>query len=297
MRRRIIASPRSPEFLTPSRCSTLADSPERSLPSLRYLTQAGGRLAPDAIRRLAHLGEERGFELFVMYGQTEATARMSYLPPELIDVAAGSIGRPIPGGRFRLDVSDADVSRDGSGELVYEGPNVMLGYAETPADFSLGRTVHELRTGDLARRRTDGLFEIVGRMNRFVKIFGLRVDLDRVERLLADEGMEVRAANADERLLLFAPSDRAAMRARERVAALVGVPMHAIGTYAVEQFPRTSSGKPDTAALVRLAALQDDAAAAHPMPGAGPRGGAPCHAGGCSRSALDAVVPARGGAG
>ncbi len=248
---------------------------ERSLPSLRYLTQAGGRLAPDAIRRLAHLGEERGFELFVMYGQTEATARMSYLPPELIDVAAGSIGRPIPGGRFRLDVSDADASRDGSGELVYEGPNVMLGYAETPADFSLGRTVHELRTGDLARRRTDGLFEIVGRMNRFVKIFGLRVDLDRVERLLADEGMEVRAANADERLLLFAPSDRAAMRARERVAALVGVPMHAIGTYAVEQFPRTSSGKPDTAALVRLAALQDDAAAAHPMPDAGPRGGAP----------------------
>ena len=241
---------------------------DRSVPSLRYLTQAGGRLAPEKIRRFARLGEERGFELFVMYGQTEATARMAYLPPELI-AAAGAIGRPIPGGRFRIDAGGMDAPDGNKGELVYEGPNVMLGYAETPADFELGRTVHELRTGDLARRRDDGLYEIVGRMNRFVKIFGLRVDLDRIERLLADEGIEVRVASADERLLLFATSDRTARRARERVAALVGVPMHAIGEYAVEQFPRTSSGKPDIAALVRFAGLQDRAAAApSAMPGA-----------------------------
>lgn len=236
---------------------------QRSVPSLRYLTQAGGRLAPEVVHRFARIGQQRGFDLFVMYGQTEATARMAYLPPNLIASSAGAIGRPIPGGRFRIDAGGgADASDGTTGELVYEGPNVMLGYAETPADFALGRTVHELRTGDLARRRNDGLYEIVGRMSRFVKIFGLRVDLDRVERLLSDGGIVARVAAADERLLLFATSDRMAQRARGRAAEMLGVPVLAIGAYAVHEFPRTSSGKSDWAALVRFAASQDRAAEA-----------------------------------
>ncbi|MET4638441.1 AMP-binding protein [Mycetocola sp. 2940] len=244
---------------------------ERPIPSLRYVTQAGGRLAPETVHRFAQIGDERGFDLFVMYGQTEATARMAYLPPELIGASAGAIGRPIPGGRFRIDASDGtDAPAGNSGELVYEGPNVMLGYAETPEDFRLGRTASELRTGDLARRREDGLYEIVGRISRFVKIFGLRVDLDRVERLLADEGIDVRVASAGERLLLFATSDRTVRRAQERIAALVGVPEHAIAAYAVHEFPRTSSGKPDTAALVRFAALQDRAVVSGGTRGASP---------------------------
>lgn len=259
----------------------------RELPSLRYLTQAGGRLAPDAVRRFAELGERRGFELFVMYGQTEATARMAYLPPELAASAAGAIGRPIPGGRLRIDAFEAgepDATGGaapvgsashgaGVGELVYEGPNVMLGYAEAPADFALGRTVHELRTGDLARRRDDGLFEVVGRANRFAKVFGLRLDLDRVERLLAEEGLTVRVASDDERLLVFATAERLLARARERAAALTGLPAHAVAGYAVAEFPRTSSGKPDTAALLRFAAEHDrldrlDAAESDGGPGA-----------------------------
>ncbi|MFA4895822.1 MULTISPECIES: AMP-binding protein [Microbacterium] len=245
---------------------------ERSLPSLRYLTQAGGRLAPEAVRRLARLGEERGFDFFVMYGQTEATARMAYLPPQLAESSAGAIGIPIPGGSFRIDSGDgADAEPGSTGELVYEGPNVMLGYAEAPEEFVLGRTVHELRTGDVARLRDDGLYEIVGRMNRFVKVFGLRLDLDRVEHLLAEEGIVARAASAGERLLLFSTSERTAESARERAAALLGIPAHVIGAYAVSEFPRTSSGKPDSAALVAFAELQDrsvaeSAAASGPRP-------------------------------
>lgn len=230
---------------------------ERDLPSLRYLTQAGGRMPPDAVRRLAHLGRERGFELFVMYGQTEATARMAYLPPELAATHAGAIGHAIPGGAFRIDA----VEGSEAGELVYHGPNVMMGYAHDPEDFALGRTVTELRTGDLARLRTDGLYEIVGRLNRFVKVFGLRLDLDHVEQLLAEEGIEARAAGAGERLLLFATTEREAARARERAAALTGVPKRVVGAYAVTEFPRTSSGKRDYAALVRFGELHDRMAA------------------------------------
>ncbi|QKJ18556.1 AMP-binding protein [Microbacterium hominis] len=229
------------------------------LPSLRYVTQAGGRMDAGMVRRFAHRGAQRGFDLFVMYGQTEATARMAYLPPQLAATHAGAIGQPIPGGSFRIDAEGGAES----GELVYEGPNVMMGYASDPADFALGPTLTELRTGDVARLRTDGLYEIVGRMNRFVKVFGLRLDLDRVEQLLAEEGIEVRAASADERLLLFATTDRVAARARERAAALIGLPARVIGAHVVAEFPRTSSGKRDYAALVRVAELQD-AAARHP---------------------------------
>lgn len=230
---------------------------DRMPDSIRYLTQAGGRLAPEAVRRFARLGERRGFEFFVMYGQTEATARMAYVPAELAEHAAGSIGRPIPSGRLSIDAEPgAEI-----GELVYEGPNVMLGYAESPADFALGRTVHELRTGDLARQRADGLFEVVGRMNRFVKVYGLRVDLDAVQRLLADEGIETRTASAGERLLVFVRAERQVQEARTRAAALLGIPVHAVRAYPISEFPCTSSGKPDFRALVRYADLLDERAA------------------------------------
>ncbi|KRC58575.1 hypothetical protein ASE14_18605 [Agromyces sp. Root81] len=226
---------------------------ERLPDSIRYLTQAGGRLAPEAIRRFARLGDRRGFEFFVMYGQTEATARMAYVPAEVAEQAAGAIGRPIPGGRMRIDAEPgAEI-----GELVYEGPNVMLGYAESPADFALGRTVHELRTGDLAKQRSDGLFEVVGRMNRFVKVFGLRVDLDAVQRLLAEEGIESRTSSAGERLLVFVREERRVDEARSRAAALLGIPAHAVRAYPIGEFPCTSSGKPDFGALTRYATLLD----------------------------------------
>lgn len=235
---------------------------DRELPTLRYVTQAGGRLDPDRVRRFARLGRERGFDFVVMYGQTEATARMAYLPPHLAERSAGAIGIPIPGGRFTIDAPGAD----GAGELVYEGPNVMMGYAEEPADFAAGRTLEALRTGDLARRRDDGLYEIVGRTNRFAKIFGLRIDLDRVERLFADEGVDVRAVSSDERLRLFVRAERFAADARRRAGELTGLPAHVIAVHAVAEFPRTSSGKPDRAALLRHAERLDERATESEVP-------------------------------
>ncbi len=160
---------------------------DMELPTLRTVTQAGGRMDAERVRRFARLGQQRGWDLFVMYGQTEATARMAYLPPELAARRPDAIGRPIPGGELVIDpIAGAG---DGVGELVYRGANVMLGYAEAPADLALGRTVTELRTGDLGRLAADGLFEITGRGSRFLKLLGLRIDLDRADALLADHGL------------------------------------------------------------------------------------------------------------
>ncbi|WP_447007807.1 AMP-binding protein [Saccharothrix isguenensis] len=214
---------------------------QMDLPSLRYVTQAGGRLAPESVRRFARLGADRGWRLFVMYGQTEATARMAYLPPELACAHPSAIGVPIPGGEF-------DIAADG--ELVYRGPNVMLGYAHRPADLALGRTTGELRTGDLARRTPEGLYEVIGRKNRFVKLFGLRIDLDRVERVLAEEGVESACAGTDDGLVVAV---RGGVRRVDRlVRDRCGLPGASVRVVRVGEVPRLPNGKVDYAAVARL---------------------------------------------
>lgn len=223
---------------------------EMDLPSLRYITQAGGRLDPERVRAYTHLGQRRGWDLFVMYGQTEATARMAYLPPDLAAANPGSIGVPIPGGRFRLEpVPGLDEA-----ELVYSGPNVMLGYAEAPGDLELGRVVGELHTGDLARRTSGGLYEIVGRRSRFVKVVGLRLDLGQVERLLSDLGVSAAAAGTDEGIVAAVEGDADLPLLAKALAQDLGIPRGAVRLVGVGQVPRLDNGKPDYPAVLALGA-------------------------------------------
>jgi hypothetical protein len=228
------------------------------LPHLRYLTQAGGRMPPERVRRYAELGRRRGFDLYVMYGQTEATARMAYLPPDLAASHPECVGIPIPGGSLRLDPQPEWPDPD-TGELVYTGPNVMLGYARTAADLAAGRTVHELRTGDIARRTPDGLHQIVGRRSRFVKLYGLRIDLRQVEDALATHGVTACCAAGDDELAVAVeatgPVDTAAIR--DLVARQCRVPARPVRVRAVAELPRLPNGKPDYAAVRALAAAPE----------------------------------------
>ncbi|MFG2022884.1 AMP-binding protein [Streptomyces sp. NPDC048825] len=223
------------------------------LPHLRRVTQAGGRLAPERVAWYAELGRRSGWELFVMYGQTEATARMAYLPPHLAAERPEAVGVPIPGGSFRLHPVD-DQDDPGIGELVYSGPNVMLGYAESPADLSLGRTVRELHTGDLARRAPDGLYEIVGRRSRFVKIVGLRIEPQRVETLLERHGVTAYCTADGDALAVAAVGGKAVDgdRLRRLVADECGIPARAIRVRILAELPRLAAGKPDYEAVRRL---------------------------------------------
>ncbi|WP_460668169.1 AMP-binding protein [Kocuria himachalensis] len=238
---------------------------EMDLPHLRCVTQAGGRLAPEKVRRWAGAGERAGWDLVVMYGATEATARMAYLPPELAAERAGTIGVPIPGGTLRIDPVDGLPD----GELVYSGPNVMLGYAEQPGDLALGRTVEELRTGDLARRHADGLYEVVGRRSRFVKIVGLRVDLGQVERILSELGVGAAAAGSDERLVVAVEGEQDTSLLAKLVAESIGLPRPAVEMHAVGQLPRLGTGKVDYPAVAALGADRP-AAAPSESPAEGP---------------------------
>ncbi|MGV0834866.1 AMP-binding protein [Mycolicibacterium thermoresistibile] len=219
------------------------------LPHLRYVTQAGGRLAPERVRRFARLGRQRGWQLFVMYGATEATARMAYLPPELAEQRPDAIGRPIPGGSFTIEPVDGF---DDAGELVYRGPNVMMGYAQDPMDLARGRTVEALRTGDIARRAADGLYEVIGRRSRFVKLYGLRIDLQRLETALSERGITALCTGDDEHLAIAATGRHDAAEIQRVAAEAAGVPGAAVRAAVVAELPMLSSGKPDYPAVRRL---------------------------------------------
>src|SRR5690242_11293158 len=115
-----------------------------------------------------------------MYGQTDATARIAYLSTDKTLEKPGSVGSAIPGGQlYLLDAQDKRIDKpDVVGELVYEGPNVALGYAEAVMDLAKGDEWQgQLRTGDMAKMDADGFFYIVGRKKRFLKMFGNRVNL------------------------------------------------------------------------------------------------------------------------
>ncbi|GAA4706753.1 AMP-binding protein [Pseudonocardia yuanmonensis] len=236
---------------------------ERALPSLRYVTQAGGRWDPAAVTRYAALGAARGWSLYVMYGQTEATARMAYLPPERAATAPSAVGLPVPGGAFSIE----GPGPDGVGDLVYRGENVMLGYARSGADLALGRTVDHLETGDRARLRPDGLLEITGRAARFVKPFGLRVDLDEVERIIAGQGTQA-AATGDDRGLSVAVVRGDPAAVADLLAERLGLPPTAVRVAAVDAIPRLPNGKVDLAAVA--AAAREHPAPAAERPAAGP---------------------------
>ena len=211
----------------------------RTLPrGLRTLTQAGGKLDPAIVQRLATFMVARGGRFVAMYGQTEATARMCYLPPDRAVAKAGSVGVPIPGGHVGL-------TREG--EVVYHGPNVMLGYATCLADLALGDVNQgTLLTGDLGRLDAEGYLYVVGRKARFAKLFGMRIGLDEVEALLRPHG-PVAVVDQGEALAIHCefggPDDYPAL-ARD-LARTLGVPAGVLRFQRVRQLPVLPSGKVD----------------------------------------------------
>jgi long-chain acyl-CoA synthetase len=219
------------------------------LPALRTLTQAGGRLDETLVRRLQAWAQGHGARFFVMYGQTEATARISYVPPERLAGKLGAIGVAIPGGELSVD--------EASGELVYRGDNVMMGYALSADDLARGDELGGLlRTGDLGRVDEDGFFYVTGRLKRFVKLSGSRIGLDEVESLLAAElQLPVAAGGRDERLVIAIESadEAVAAQARDLLVKQLKLPLSLLRIRLLPRLPLLPTGKRDYAALNELA--------------------------------------------
>jgi len=218
------------------------------LPSLRTMTQAGGKLSPELHKKFAEYAESTGKQFVVMYGQTEATARMAYLPYQKSFEKYGSMGIAIPGGKFSLiDVKENIITESGViGELVYEGDNVTLGYAEKGDDLVKGDDRHgKLVTGDMARFDDDGFFYIVGRKKRFLKIFGSRTNLDETERMVkaAFPEMDIACGGVDDKMWVFITDERN----KSAVLSFLSEKLHynhaAFEIKAIDEIPKNESGK------------------------------------------------------
>ncbi len=176
--------PYSYEILTKMRFTRM------DLPNLKVITQGGGKLTEALWNTLAQYAKDKGKQFIATYGQSECTARMAYLPAELATEKICSIGIAEPGGQLSIvdDNGHETFEGEAQGEMVYRGENVTLGYATCRKDLLKGDENHGvMHTGDLARRDADGCYFIIGRLKRFLKIFGLRIGLDEVERMIKEE--------------------------------------------------------------------------------------------------------------
>ena len=181
------------DTLERERCTTLPGVPstfaillnrstfaERELADLRTITQAGGPMAPELTRRLRDACPRA--RLFVMYGATEASARLSYLEPAALEAKLGSIGKAIPGVELRVLRPDDSEAPDGEvGELVARGPNIMRGYWGAPEETAAVLGPAGYRTGDLARRDADGYLWITGRARDMIKAGAHRIAAREIE--------------------------------------------------------------------------------------------------------------------
>lgn len=236
----------------------------RELPRLRALIQAGGRLSPELISYFHDVMTARGGQFFVMYGQTEASPRISCLPSDRLPEKLGSVGPALEGGTLRIareDGTEADALE--VGEVYYQGPNVMMGYAETRDDLALGDTHGgELATGDLGYLDAEGFLYLTGRSKRICKLAGSRVSLDDIEamaaRLWGGAGQVAAVAADDDGVSLFVThiGEEESAALRLDLARHLRVPPKLIGLDAIDSIPLLPTGKRDYQALVRTAGMR-----------------------------------------
>jgi acyl-coenzyme A synthetase/AMP-(fatty) acid ligase len=218
------------------------------LPDLTTMIQAGGKLDADYVKEYVDYAMSLDKRFIVMYGQTEAAPRMSYLPFDKAMEKNESIGIAIPGGKLRVvDADGLEITVPGvDGELVYTGNNVCLGYAETRVDLAKGDEKHGvLHTGDIAHFDADGYFYITGRVKRFVKVWGNRTSLDATEQLVKVLTPICACVGVDDLITVFVTEDGQEERIKALLTEKTGFNPKAFQVIRLEAIPMKPSGKID----------------------------------------------------
>jgi len=218
-----------------------------NLPSLKYMTQAGGKLNQKLVKEFATWTREKDIKFFVMYGQTEATARISYLPVEKTLEKSTSIGIPIPNGKLMIKDLNSDKLIEENyvdGELLYQGDNVMMGYATKLEDLSKEDELKGvLHTGDLAHKDEEGYFYITGRLKRFIKVHGNRVGLDEIEQFLKSKSYDILCTGVDNKLMIVTREKNDIEAIKSDVIQKYGFHHSVVKVKYIDEFPTTSAGK------------------------------------------------------
>lgn len=217
------------------------------LPHLKTMIQAGGKLNADIVKEYAENAQKAGKRFFVMYGQTEAGPRISYLPYNIAVQKPSSIGIAIPGGSLSTHDSDGTLISEPNvdGELIYEGPNVCMGYAESKEDLAKEDENHGiLHTGDIARFDKEGFFYITGRMKRFVKIWGNRCNLDSIEQLIKTKVSDCACIGDDNNIQIFITDKNLCTESIQKyLSEKTQLNVSAFVIIYIDKIPRSPSGK------------------------------------------------------
>ena len=225
------------------------------LPELKTMIQAGGKLNANIVKEYVESAQASGKEFIVMYGQTEAAPRMSYLPFDKALEKYASIGIAIPGGKLSVrDVNDQEITTpDTDGELIYEGPNVCMGYAECIEDLAKDDENNGvLHTGDLAKFDSDGYFYITGRMKRFVKVWGNRCNLDATEQLVKTITTSCACVGVDDKITIFVTESGLDDKIKNYLVDRTGLNIRAFEVKVVDAIPTLPSGKLDYQAMQKM---------------------------------------------
>jgi len=252
-------SPKYWEFLKTNHATSLTNVPyyyeilkklrffRMDLPYLRMISQGGGRLSDELYRECAEYAHNTGRKFVPTYGQTEGSARMAYLPAEFALEKCGSIGKAIPNGKLYLvdDEGNRITEPDVIGEMVYEGPNVTLGYAVCGEDLSLGDERNGiLYTGDMVKMDEEGFFYIVGRKKRFLKLWGYRVGLDECENIIKSAfGVECACVGDDTCMRIYVTTEQGHDEMKRYIADKTNINSTAFQVCYIEKIPRNEAGK------------------------------------------------------
>ena len=174
--------------------------------TLKYLTHAGGKLEKDKLKEIIKFCKKNNLKFFSMYGQTEASPRISYLKPKFSEKKIGSIGKGMPGNKiYIIDNSDKKILKPFvEGEIICEGKNVFMGYSKNHNDLNkTNKENYKLKTGDLGFFDKDGFFYITSRISKIAKIFGYRVDIGALENLMSQKGYKVACLSDNKKIFIF----------------------------------------------------------------------------------------------
>lgn len=217
------------------------------LPHLELLTQGGGRMERNLNVKFAEHCESKRMRWIATYGQTEGSARMAYLPAKYALSKAGSIGISVPNGELSLINESGDIIADANteGEMCYRGDNVTLGYAQKKEDLMLGDECGGfIRTGDLAYRDEDGCYYIVGRLGRFLKLYGLRVGLDECERIIkAKFNTECACLGNDNKMTIFVTDPEIMDAVKKELVEKLKIVASVFDVKHIDFIPKSGAGK------------------------------------------------------
>lgn len=217
------------------------------LPHLELLTQGGGKMPTDLNQKFAEYCRDRGKRWIATYGQSECTARMAYLPAKWALDKVGSIGIAVPNGELSLIDTEGHLitTPHTEGEMCYRGKNVTMGYAREQVDLSLGDERNGyIRTGDLAYFDEDGCYYIVGRMGRFLKLFGMRVGLDECEQIVqTDCGIECACVGTDEKMIVYITNADKQNEVKDTLVQKTHIVATSFQIRVISEIPKNEAGK------------------------------------------------------